>query len=156
MPGWSKSPGAWSEGLIVLSLVGASLLGVDAWLTDRRLFALEYGWVLVALYTITHFHLKCMLHTTKKYSSTVRQGGDMYQPWLSAKLLSTQRLIWTHLRFLLGEPTKRLHWSTQPTLFPARPWNAVTTGGLSASKVFSIFRSLVSWRRLQQFWQTRA
>ena len=67
---------------LVLNLVGASLLAVDA-LANRQwiLFALECGWALVALYAFTRSHSKSKSLTTKNCSSATRQGqGICIQP----------------------------------------------------------------------------
>ena len=67
---------------LVLNLIGACLLAVDA-LANRRwaFFALECAWALVALYAIIKSYLKSDSFTTKNCSSATRQGqGICIQP----------------------------------------------------------------------------
>lgn len=67
---------------IVLNLIGACLLAVDA-LANRRwaFFALECVWTLVALYAIIRSYLKSELLATKNCSSATGQvQGICIQP----------------------------------------------------------------------------
>ena len=66
---------------LVLNLVGASLLAVDA-LYDRQwaFLALERGWALVPLYAIIRSHLKDRPRTSKNCCSATRQGAGHTHP----------------------------------------------------------------------------
>ncbi|WP_258333167.1 ACT domain-containing protein [Bifidobacterium asteroides] len=68
--------GSWVN--LVLNLVGASLLTVDA-LASRQwaFFALECGWVLVALYAIIRFRSKNKSLTPKNCNSATSQVQDI-------------------------------------------------------------------------------
>ena len=146
----------------VLNLVGASLLAVDA-LYDRQWAFLPSSadgpWFRSMPSSVP---IEKTGHVRPRIAAQ-RQGRGRTSASKPTKAEPTvckvadYTEVDLHSPYVLpGEPTKRLHWSVQPTWFPARPWNAAMAGGPFASKGFSIFRSSASWRRLPPFLQTRA
>lgn len=147
---------------LVLNLVGASLLAVDA-LANRQWALLPSSadgpWL---RYTPSPVPTQKASHLRPRIAAPRPGRGKA-----SAFSLQKRKLTVCKVANCTGVDLNSPYVFTVRTdqeaslvcpanMVPARPWNAATAGGPSASKAFSIFRSLASWRRLPQFWQTRA